>query len=182
LVKSPERGISETLTTIYALDDRISDWWRRLPESLALTPAGVPDTSPLMLPNLLLIHIVYHQCLCALHASIVPLFSWGNAEETWTSARQTSAQVAYEHACAASKLIDATLSRSHSLSSMPSFIAYAAYCGCAIQIPFTFSSNTAIRTRAQDNVKANFKLIQGLARYWKFTALLVWRRLTAVGS
>lgn len=94
-------------------------------------------------------------------------------DNAWISARQTSAQVAYEHAIAASEMIEAVLSSSHKLSSIPSFVGYAAYCSCAIQTPFTFSSSESIRERARNNVKSNVKMIQALAKYWKFTALLV---------
>ena len=117
-------------------------------------------------------NIVYHQSLCALHASIVPLFSWG-AGDGWLSARQLSAQVAFEHACAASELIHAVLSTFDRLAAMPSFIAYAAYSGCAIQIPFMWSSNTAVKDRARANVRANVKMLHILGAYWKFAALLV---------
>ncbi|KAK5283854.1 hypothetical protein LTR07_008212 [Exophiala xenobiotica] len=55
---------------------------------------------------------------------------------------------------------------------MPSFIAYGAYCGCAIQIPFMWSSSRSVRERANANVKANMKMINMMARYWKFAALL----------
>ncbi len=157
----------------------MSVWWTTLPVPVRLTLAKVPDVPHQTLPNLLLIHIVYHQCLCALHSSIVPLFCWGAADGSWISARQTSAQVAYEHAGAASELIEAVLSSSHKLSAIPSFVGYAAYCGCAIQIPFTFSGTEAVRLRAQNNVKANFRMIQALAKYWKFTSLLVWAKKVA---
>ena len=173
LVKSPETSISERLNAIYAIDDRVSLWWTTLPNFAQLPPSRISDVAPQVLPNLLLIHIVYHQCLCALHSSIVPLFCWGAADGSWMSAKQTSAQVAYEHAGAASSLIEAVLSSSHKLSAMPSFIGYAAYCGCAIQIPFTFSPTGSVRQRAQNNVKANFRMIQALAKQWRFTALLV---------
>ncbi|KAJ9604684.1 hypothetical protein H2200_010798 [Cladophialophora chaetospira] len=172
LVKSPETSISERLNGIYALDDRISDWWSGLPTPHRMTPESVSSAPRHAFPNLLLVNIVYRQCLCALHASIVPLFCWGSAEASWISARQTSAQIAYDHAGAASKLMEAVLSSLQKLSAIPSFVAYAAYSGCAIQIPFTFSSTEAVRQRAQTNVKANFRLIQALSRYWKFTAIL----------
>ncbi|KIW68212.1 hypothetical protein, variant [Phialophora macrospora] len=172
LIKSPESSTGERLSAIYILGDRVSNWWTTLPESLQLTPAKIPVVAHGILPKLLLIHIVYHQCLCALHASIVPLFCWSPADHTWISARKASAQLAYEHACAASELIDAVLSSSHKLSAIPSFVAYAAYSGCAIQIPWIWSSQPTLRQRAQDNVRANVKLIQVLGKYWRFTALL----------
>jgi hypothetical protein len=55
---------------------------------------------------------------------------------------------------------------------MPSFIAYAAYCGCAIQIPFLWCSNQEVRRHAIANVGANIKMIETMATYWKIAALL----------
>ncbi|OCT45727.1 hypothetical protein CLCR_01572 [Cladophialophora carrionii] len=172
LIKSPESRTSERLSAIYVLHEQVSSWWTTLPESLQLMPAKVPVVAQDILPNLLLVHILYRQCLCALHASIVPLFCLSPADRTWISARQTSAQLAYEHACAASELISAVLSSAHRLTAIPSFVAYAAYCGCAIQIPWIWSSQPVLRQRAQRNVRANVKLIQLLGKYWRFTALL----------
>ncbi|KIX99503.1 uncharacterized protein Z520_05079 [Fonsecaea multimorphosa CBS 102226] len=172
LVKSAESSTSERLQAIYVLDDRISKWRTKLPNSLRLTVETVPEVPDEALPNILLLHIVYHQCLCALHASLVPLFCWSAAEETWSVARQMSAQVAYENACAASDLVDAVLSSFPRLKAIPSFVAYAAYCGAAIQIPFMWSTNTTVRQRAYKNVRANVKMIRTLAKYWKFAALL----------
>lgn len=56
---------------------------------------------------------------------------------------------------------------------MPSFISYAAYSGCAIQIPFLWSSNPAVRSRAAGNVRANVQMIHEIAVHWKIAALLV---------
>ncbi|OQU96863.1 Fungal specific transcription factor domain-containing protein isoform 3 [Cladophialophora immunda] len=172
LVKSPESSTSERLQAIYALDDRISKWRTELPDSLQLTVDLVTEIPDEALPNLLLLHIVHHQCLCALHASVVPLFCWSAADATWSAARQMSAQVAYDNACAASVLIDAVLSSFRRLSAIPSFVAYAAYCGAAIQIPFMWSTEPTVKQRAYEHVRANTKMIRTLAKYWKFAALL----------
>lgn len=173
LIKSPETNSGERISAIHALDERISEWWSKLPTSFHLTPSSVADVPLDVLPNLLLIHIVHHQCLCALHASIVPLFCWSSASETWLPARQLSAQIAFDNARVASQLIDAVLSNYPRLGAMPSFIAYAAYCGCAIQIPFMWCTDPTVRQSAYANVKANVRMIHALAKYWKFAALLV---------
>jgi hypothetical protein len=180
LVKSKDTGMDKTLHSIYSIDNRISAWWFALPDAMRLVPAGIPQQSAQTIPNLVLLNMVYHQCLCALHASIVPLFCWTASEKTWTSARQASAQGAYEHASAASVLLDAFLNSGHNLSATPSFVAYAAYSGCAIQIPFIWSGNAAVKQRAKKNVKTNVRYIQVLAKYWKFTALLVSPRICLV--
>lgn len=125
------------------------------------------------LPLLLLTNLVYHQTLCVLHASIVPLFCWTAGDDAWSLTRQTSAQVAYEHACTVSALIRAALASTAKISAMPTFVAYAAYGGCAILMPFMWCSNLGLRYQAQANVRTNIRMIHGMAEYWKFAALLV---------
>ena len=90
---------------------------------MKLTSSNVAALPQDVLPKVLLMNIVYHQSLCTIHASIVPLFSWGVGDSNWASARQLSAQVAFEHACEASTLIAAVLSTHPRLSAMPSFIS-----------------------------------------------------------
>lgn len=173
LIKSPECSISGRITAIHALDEKVSNWWSTLRSDFKLTSSSITAVPQDTLPKILLINIVYHQALCALHASIVPLFCWGVGDESWSSARQLSAQVAYEHSCAASALVDAVLSKFTRLSAIPGFVAYAAYCACAILIPFMWCSNPIVKDQAHENVKANVKMIHMMANYWKFAALLV---------
>ncbi len=179
-IKMTEPSLATKLPAMYALHEKLSDWWRRLPAELRLTPANIAAVSKNMLTRILLVNVVYHQSLCALHASIVPLFCWGKGDETWSTARQLSAQLAYEHACTTSELLDAVLSTVDKFNAMPSFIAYGAYCGCAIQIPFMWSSSRSVRERANANVKANMKMINMMATYWKFAALLVWHYINTL--
>lgn len=155
------------------MDNRMSEWWRGLPVCLHLTPSSIPNVSPVVLPKLLLIHIVYHECLIALHASIVPVFSWIPGDESWLTARQTSAQLAFDHACAVSDLFEGVLAHFPMLSMLPSFVAYAAYCGCAVQIPFMWSTDKHTKEMVHKNVKNNLKIIKALSQYWKYTSLLV---------
>lgn len=142
----------------------------------AITNAdGNTDIAAHKLPLLLLMNTVYHQSICALHASVVPLFSWTPSDDNWASARQASAQKTYEHARSVSDMIAATLTAHPDLIMTHSFIAYAAYSGCAVQIPFTWSSNPVIRRPATTNVSNNMKMIQRMAPCWKFAALVVSR-------
>ncbi|KEF57342.1 uncharacterized protein A1O9_05259 [Exophiala aquamarina CBS 119918] len=171
-VKSSKPSFSSKISGIHDLDQKLSDWWRKLRPEFQLTASKIGTIPPDALPKVLMMNIVYHQTFCALHASIVPLFCWGRGHEDWLAARQLSAQVAYEHACSASALIDAVLGSSDRLSAMPSYISHAAYAGCAIQLPFMFCSNLAVREKAVANVKANIKMLHTIAGYWKFAALL----------
>lgn len=123
--------------------------------------------------KVLLVHIAYHQCLCALHSSIVPLFSWGPDEPEQGVAQQLSAQLAYESACAISGLFEMVLDYSPDTSDFPSFLGYAAYCSYAIQIPFKWCLDTAVRATAEKNTAINLRVIEGMRRYWKVVTLLV---------
>ena len=136
-------------------------------------PSDIPNVAFDILPKLVLLHVIYHQSLTALHASIVPLFSWSPGDESWLSARQISAQVAFDHACTASDLFRAVLTHFSMLSAIPSFVAYAAYCGCAIQIPYMWCSQQTVMEKAHQNVKVNIKIITTLSEYWKLNSLFV---------
>ncbi|KAK2676941.1 Zn(2)-C6 fungal-type DNA-binding domain [Fusarium oxysporum f. sp. vasinfectum] len=157
---------------IFRVENNISSWWNNVPGSFKLDAPFVTSISQKDLPKIILTNLVYHQSLCALHSSIIPLFCWSKGDKTYSSARQLSAQVAFDHATAISSLISAILTASCPLSSMPIFVAYAAYSSCAIQIPFLWCSELSVRERAQSNIDANVKMIQGMSNYWKLASLL----------
>ncbi|KPM45635.1 hypothetical protein AK830_g918 [Neonectria ditissima] len=171
LVKSRESGFSTRLTSIYALEESVSNWWETVHSDFKLTPSDISALPLDALPKIFLVNLVFHQSLCVLHASIVPLFSWGSGGHSST-ARQLSAQVAFEHACTVSELMKTVLSTYPRLSAMPSFVAYVAYSGCAIQMPFMWCLNSEVKERAHANVRANVKMIHTMASYWKFAELL----------
>jgi hypothetical protein len=173
LVKKVETDFSSRASAIPKLDSKIGEWWSHLPPSLELSPCSISLVPQDTLPLLFLIHVVYHQCLCALHSSIVPLFSWTSSSDGHSYARQISAQVAFEHATAVSLLADAAVQHSWDLARTPSYVGYAAYCACAILIPFMWCIQPDVKERAKLNVVANLTLIRHLGRYWKFIALLV---------
>ncbi|KAK5686531.1 hypothetical protein LTS10_002651 [Elasticomyces elasticus] len=174
-IKTTGASLATKLPAMYALHEKLSSWWQNLPINMRFASTNVAMVPKKMLPNILLMNVVYHQSLCALHASIVPLFCWGKAakgDEGWSIARQMSAQIAYEHACTISELLAAVRSISNDHSAMPSFICYGAYSGCAIQIPFLWSSKQSVRERAWINVKTNMNIISNMATFWKYAALL----------
>lgn len=172
-IKSPQPNDGIKIAEVLEMDNKISSWWEETPSELKLMSSSVVISDDDAFPKVLLIDILYHQSLCALHASVVPLFCWSACGVGWSAARRTSAQIAFEHALEISQLIKATLSAYPRLSAIPSFVAYAAYCGCAIQIPFMWCMNPKIRDQAHGNVKANLRLISEMADYWKFAQLLV---------
>lgn len=162
------------ITSIHSLDAHIKRWWSKVPDHMKLS-TEVADTAEIQIfPKLVLINAVYHQSLCALHASIVPLFSWSSdgGDEDCGVATQISAQIAFEHACAASTMFELILNSSDA-STTPSFVAYAAYCSCAIQIPFLWSSDQAIQELVRANIKVNVQMIHTVGNHWKFAAMLV---------
>jgi len=173
LVKRRDIDSHDSMVGIYALDNDLSKWWSELQPDLKLDPRTIADVPKTWLSRMLLINLIYHQSLCALHASSIPLFSWVVADESWSTARRSQAQIAFEHACEASSLMAAVISIRKNLNPAHTFIAYAAYSGCAIQVPFMWCSNAVVRQRAITNVQTNVKVIQMMAQDWKFAALLV---------
>lgn len=172
-VKSKEDNFTSRLQEIYRVENDISTWWQRVPGDMKIEVTGVPIIKQRELPKMLLVNLVYHQSLCALHSSIVPLFCWSKGDGTYSSARQLSAQVAYEHSCSISNLMKSVLSTDCPVSAMPLFVAYAAYSSCAVQIPFLWCSEVPIRERARGNVEVNIGMIQQMSSYWKLASLLV---------
>jgi len=170
LVKQSETNWALRLASIQALDGRTNEWWSKLHQSLQITPAEMPSE---IIPSLLLVHIIYHSCLCALHSSIVPLFSWSTSDRASPYARQLSAQSALQHANAISSLLGAAREVQLEPARMPSFIGYAAYCACTVQIPFLWCSKPEIKRRAHANLLTNLGAIQGIGKQWKLIELLV---------
>ncbi|KAJ9615186.1 hypothetical protein H2200_001260 [Cladophialophora chaetospira] len=173
LLKNSEIRFGDRVTQIHSLHDKLEHWRQQLPTHLQLTPLRMAQSADFV-PNILLINIIYHQSLCGLHASIVPLYSWGGSGDgSWLTARQLSAQIAFEHASTLSAFFDVLLSRhSHILSATSNFIAHAAHCACVVQMPYMWCRNSAVRALASNNVKVNAKMIHVLAKYWRFASLL----------
>ncbi|EWG42668.1 hypothetical protein FVEG_04420 [Fusarium verticillioides 7600] len=167
-----EGVLDSRLQEIFRVENNISSWWNKVPVAFKLDASTISIIPRKDLPKIILTNLTYHQSLCALHSSIVPLFCWSKGDRTYSSARQLSAQVAFDHAGAISSLISAILTTDYPLSSMPIFVAYAAYSSCAIQIPFLWCSEISVRERAQSNIDANVKIIQGMSSYWKLASLL----------
>jgi hypothetical protein len=168
-----EGDLNSRLQEIFRVENNISTWWNNVPVTFKLDASTVSTVPRNDLPKIVLTNLVYHQSLCVLHSSIVPLFCWSKGDRTFSSARQLSAQVAFDHATTISSLISAILVAGCPLSSMPIFVAYAAYSSCGIQIPFLWCSELSVKERAQSNIDANVKMIQGMSGYWKLASLLV---------
>jgi nitrate reductase NapAB chaperone NapD len=175
-VRSKEDNFTSRLQEIYRVENDISTWWQKVPEAFKLD-IHTSTIEQRELPKILLVNLVYHQSLCALHSSIIPLFCWSKGNGTYSSARLLSAQVAFGHSCSISNLIKYTLATNCPISAMPLFVAYAAYSGCAVQIPFLWCSEVSVKQRARANVEANISMIQQMSSYWKLASLLVRARV-----
>lgn len=173
-IKEPGTNIQCRLTAIQIIDARIQTYWSNLPDELRLngrTSLSKVDVDALQ--GILLLNIVYHQCLCALHSSIVPLFSWSKSDWDATYALHLSAQIALDHANSISSLFRATLELPWDFNKMPSFLGYAAYCACAIQMPFLWCTRPEVKQQAHMNVVTNLNVILIIGKIWKFVQLLV---------
>ena len=161
------------MTTIHQHDADVRGWWGRVPPELQLNLATLPTYPRVYLPKVLMINLAHYQCLCALHSSIVPLFSLGQDVPEQVMARQLSAQHAYESACAISSLLELVLRHSAEMSDFSSYIGYAAYCSYAVQIPFRWCLDDGVRATAEKNTAINLEVIKGIAENWKATEALV---------
>lgn len=172
-VRNTEADFATRLANIYKLDEQCMAWWHNLKSDFKLTRSNMSTVQEDLFPRVLLINMLFYQSICSLHASIVPLFCCGTGDGNWLCAQQLSAQKSYEHACTASELLEGVLEHNNRLSALPSFVSYTAYSGCAIHIPFMWSSNPVVKQRAHANVRTNLKVIDASAVYWKYSALLV---------
>ncbi|KAI0487018.1 hypothetical protein F4859DRAFT_324250 [Xylaria cf. heliscus] len=171
LLKSPEKSLQVRVPAILALDERLQKWWQTVPSKFKLTPDNVNSVPRATFTRIIHINALYHQSLCALHASLVPAFCCSPGDG-WSTTRQLSAQIAFEHAGEMSSLIAAILETTSRTNGIPMFMGYAAYCGCSIQIPFMWSSNLEFRERVRANIRANSKLLQLMTVDWKFASIL----------
>lgn len=162
------------MTAIQIFDARIHTSWSNLPADLRLDDQmSLTNVDMEAFQGILLLNIVYHQCFCALHSSIVPLFSWSKGGWDGAYARQLSAQAALDHANKISSLFRATLRLPWDFTKLHSFLGYAAYCACSIQIPFLWCTRPEVKQQAHMNVVTNLNMILIIGKIWKFVQLLV---------
>jgi hypothetical protein len=159
--------------TIYELENDIASWRRDLPASIACSPGHMALHPQDTIPKVLLINIAYHQCQCALHSSLVPLYSCGPHQLGWIAIRTASAQVAFEHANSISALLNEALESCWDISRIPPFVGFAAYCASSVQLAFTWCSDPKVAAEARINISNNLSVIRQLGKYWKLIAALV---------
>lgn len=172
-IRSHKDTIRENVATVYKLDEELRDWWQSLQFSWKLSAATLDPDAIHDFSRVLLINVAYHQCLFSLHAAVLPLFSTDTGTINWNTARQLSAQIAFEHASATSSLITTVLSTPIKVSTIPHFVAWSGYSACAILIAFLQASEDQFRAKASAMVRANGRLISELGKFWRFARLLV---------
>jgi hypothetical protein len=156
LVRSRPSNSAERVSAIYALDEELRRWWSRLPSGLKIDTSGPLAVVQELVPNVLLLDVFFHQSLCVLHSSLVPIFCWSKGEEASPTALQVSAQVAYDHACEVSNLIESVLNGYERLSAIPSFVTYAAYCGCK-SLTYNWPSCLNVEVTVYNGVQAQYR-------------------------
>ena len=172
-VSDTAQKAASQLKVLQDLNTKVDEWWSRVPNSFKLPPDPCSSAPEHALPLLLLLRVVYHQSLCVLHSSNVPLFSYRPTTECVPYARQISAQLSFEHANMISQLLKAVPKYSIDPDRLPSFVGYAAYTACAVQIPFFWCMNQDVQDLVRSNFLANLRIIQQMGKYWKLITLLV---------
>lgn len=161
--------LDKRLRSLQTLDTRLRAWQKDLPEVFALSRACIGPSKEKC--QILSLHIIYHQVMCALHSSIVPLFSLTPLKGECELFQMTSAQTAFFHAQQVSSIFVQT----GSLIRLPTvgFLGYAAYCSSAVQMPFLWCQKSHIRQSAYFNIEANLKVLNAVGKHWKLVAILV---------
>ncbi|KND93906.1 putative transcriptional regulatory protein, partial [Tolypocladium ophioglossoides CBS 100239] len=172
LVQDDKAEVDQTLLAIQKLDSKLRSWRTRLPDDFDLDCAYTE--TPTKLIQILSLHIIYHQVMCVLHSSIVPLFSLNPVAAGVCGYFQTaSAQTALFHARQISSIFVRSNCWSLSQSSgSVGFVGCAAYCSCAIQLPFLWCRKSSVRESAHANIKANLEAIRAISKHWKLVAAL----------
>lgn len=164
-----ELEMDEKILAIQRLDAKLRTWRHALPDSFDSDHYQAALPAPLS--QRALIDIVYHQSMSVLHSSIVPLFSLTPVAGEHGYAQTLSAQTALYHARRISGLFHQL--EEYNVAQAPGFIGYAAYCSCAIQLPFIWCSKAGVRERSLCNIGKNMEVMDVIGRHWKLVAGLV---------
>ncbi|KAH8880880.1 hypothetical protein GQ53DRAFT_889362 [Thozetella sp. PMI_491] len=174
-IRDSDLGGSQKLLRIQTLDDQLRAWRRDLHETFELTPGILNAASRSVISQITLLHIGYHQSMCVLHSSIVPLFSLNPTGHDNAYAQKISAQTALEHARHVSAVFRDYLSPSGCTKQASGFVGYAAYCSCAIQLPFLGCTKPEVSLAARANIKLNYEIMGIIGHQWKIIKVLVSR-------
>jgi hypothetical protein len=174
--KDSSHATPSGLSSIQVLDSELRKWYSELPSVFKLMSDGTSTCNADIRPHVLLLHVTYHQCLCALHCSIVPLFSLSKATDGghYIHSQRLSAQIAFENADAISRIIKANLTQIPSDAyRWPGFVGFALYCSCAIQLPYLWCSDAELSHTIRGNIRDNLSAMAVIGQNWKYVAGLV---------
>lgn len=166
-------GADLKLLSIQKLDRKLRSWKVDLPDAFEI--GGAHPFSSIHSECVLSLHIIYHQAMCTLHSSIIPLFSLNPiAADLRGYFQSSSAQTALFHGRQISDiLLKSKLCGPSQVPISVAFIGYAAYCSSAIQLPFLWCLKTCVRKSAQINIKVNLETMRYAGKHWKLVAALV---------
>ncbi|KIW62936.1 hypothetical protein PV04_09823 [Phialophora macrospora] len=171
-IREADRDPGARLSALNVLDAQLREWRAHLPPCFSLEEsASPPPNDDRLRLAILILHVIYHQCMCVLHASIVPLFSLGPARRflPYVHGQRLSAQVAYQRACKISRIVQNTLScHPDDAFRWSGFVGYALYCSCAVQLPFLWNVDSGIAENARNNIKANLETMAKIGRNWRY--------------
>lgn len=163
--------MDEKLPLIQKLSSELKEWKKGLPKCVDCSYASSGET--VKQAQALTVHLIYHQTMCTLHSSIIPLFSFQPQEDGYGLFKSVSAQTALYHARQISTMF---IQSSNWIGSFATgFMGYAAYCSTAVQIPFLWCQKESVRENARTNIIANLDALKAIGRHWKLIALLVGR-------
>lgn len=160
--------IDEKLYSIQKVDSKLCSWREGLSEAFLSQPDSLNTLSQTTKTQRTLIDVLYHQSLSVLHASIVPLFALSPVPGDHGFAQAVSAQTALHHAREISSLFLKT--QAWNSTQAPGFVGYAAYCSCAIQLPFVWCQKQDVSERSLANIKTNSRVMGTIGNYWKLVA------------
>lgn len=169
LAHNDKLPMDQKLMSLQKLDSRLKEWQKGLPSVFSLHL--MDQRTKAQESQAIMLHMMYHQIMCTLHSSIVPLFSFSPQEENYRFFKSTSAQTALFHA----RQISAVFAQGNlwNRTIATGFLGYAAYCSTAIQMPFLWCEKEQVRANAHSNIVANLDALHAIGRHWKLIATLV---------
>jgi hypothetical protein len=148
-------------------------WRKGLPQCFVPDLNVVSFVSEARLSQVVLLNIAYHQCMCVLHSSIVPLMSLGPTLQDFGYSQVLSAQIALRHARHISDIFHGSHRWKPSVA--PGFVGYAAYSSIAIQLPFLWCQKSGVKELTLSNIRTNSRIMTVISRHWRIVLCLVRR-------
>lgn len=155
------------ISKLTSLDRRLEDVYENIhPDFRSTTSAALANAKcdPYRLFGL---HAIYHLCACALHSSIVPVFS-GASPDPHISKKQTrlSAEESVKHSIMLADMATTFTSIYIDKSRISSFTGYALFVSCNIQFKARVAQGR-LRSHGTSRLNAAISIIEELKDYWQ---------------